>query len=188
MTKRLIASLACIAFVTACNPARKDEAAQPAGAATADASQPTGQPTGQPSGGLPADVSGAEALVKQLNAREAVPGTAAENAQFFAADLAAALTADGSQGEVGEVNYDYRWNAQDFETSEVTYAALPVGEDGALITVSFKNFGEPRQTFYDLCERPDASWRIRDVRSNDKPDGSLRQMLKLGPSSQATSC
>ena len=180
---RVVLGIAAGVLLAACSPAKKDEAAKPP--AAAETTPETSGPTGQP---VPADVSGAEKLVRDLNAREAVPGAGPDNDVFFARDLSAALKADGADGEIGEIAYDYRWNAQDFEITEVSYAALPVNTDRALVTVSFKNFGEPGQTFYDLCKRPDASWKILDVRSNDKPDGSVRAHLGLGRSEAATQC
>lgn len=182
MKMRLIVCVAGVALLAACGPAKKDEAPPPLAGQAADASHPTGAHT------VPADVRGAEMLVRELNSREAAPGTAVENQTYFAADIAAALTTDSSRDEVGNVDFDYRWNAQDVEITDVAYQALPVNTDRALITVTFKNFGEAGQTFYDLCKRPDASWKILDVRSNEKPDGSVRAMLKLRPSSEATAC
>jgi hypothetical protein len=179
---RLIAPVVSLTLLAACSPARRGEVAAP----PADG---VSNPASAESHTIPpADVSGAEKLVRDLNAREAVPVGGADYDAFFAQDISAAMKADGSPDEVGAIGFDYRWNAQDFDITEVSYQAEPVNTNRAMVKVGFRNFGEARQTYYDLCKRPDSSWRILDVRSNDKPDGSVRAMLKLRPSSEATAC
>jgi len=177
MTVRAILAVASAALLAACGLADKEEG-------------PPAKSITESNAALDAAMVDLAVLrVKDLNQGLALPDTAAENAQFFATDIAEALTRDGSGDEVGEVSFDYRWNAQDTEITEVSYAVEARGTDRALVTVSFKNFGEPGRTFYDMCRRqPEGHWRILDVRSNDQPDGSVRAMLKLPPASEATSC
>lgn len=178
MKVRLIVSIAAAALLAACGPAVKEEATA------------TAEEVAAANASLDAAMVDLAALqVKELNRRLTLPANAAENGQFFATDIAEALTRDGSGDEVGAVDFDYRWNAQDTRVTDVAYAVEARGTDRALVTVTFKNFGEPGRTFYDMCRRqPDGVWRILDVRSNDQPDGSVRAMLKLGPTSEATVC
>ena len=54
--------------------------------------------------------------------------------------------------------------------------------------LSYKNFGEPGTTIYDLCRRESGQWRILDVRSGAEPDASLRTALGAGPVAEAKGC
>lgn len=179
--KRLIVSVIGFAAMVACSPAKKDEPASPTAAPAAEAPAAAIDPS-------PTGTAGAEQLIRTLNGRVAAPGQPAETAAFFATDMATALDNDGTPDEVGAIDFDYRWNAQDTEVTGVTYHTAAAGPGRAAVTVSFKNFGETGTTYYDLCRRENGQWRILDVRSNNQDDGSVRAMLKLGPAAEATAC
>jgi len=119
-----------------------------------------------------------EDMVRRLNALEMIPEGAGMDA-YFAADISEAMKKDMAGDEVGAVSYDYRWNAQDFEVSDVAYQTMGLADGTGRVVVTFKNFGEFGTTLYDLCRRADGTWRIFDVRSNDQDDGSLRHALGL---------
>ena len=141
-------------------------------AASAAASMPAAKaPTALPAGPD-------QAMVQRLNALEMIPEGAAMDA-YFAADISAAMKKDMAGDEVGAVSYDYRWNAQDFEVSDVSYQTIAVGDGRGRVVVTFRNFGDAGRTTYDMCRRADGQWRIYDVRSNDADDGSLRHALGL---------
>lgn len=136
--------------------------------------------------GAPAATPEQVHLVERLYAREAAPS---QVGGLFARDLAAAYRKDtGTPGDVGAIDFDWRYGAQDLQVTglKVEPARLPPGQaamaDRALVRASFRNIGKPGEVFYRLCRRPDGAWRIADVYSKDSPDAwDLRQMLKLDP-------
>lgn len=179
MRMRLMVCVAGAVLLAACGQGGHKGA--PAASSTAQATDADGTSS--------TEVPGAEALIKALNARTGAPGGASpEVASFFATDIANAMAHDGSPGEVGAIDFDYRWNAQDTEISDVAYLAEATDADKAVVTVTFKNFDDQGATFYDMCKRADGQWRILDVRSSEQPDGSVRHMLKLGPADAAKAC
>ena len=138
-------------------------------------------PTVAPTAPAPADVATPERLVRQLNAEPEMPTEDGELAAYFARDLAAAIKAQNIPGELGAIDFDYRWNAQDAEITDVRYGAVADGRDGSVIRVTYANFGEPGATTYHLCRRSDGEWRIAEVKSGPDPDASLRTLLGLTP-------
>jgi hypothetical protein len=102
------------------------------------------------------------------------------SAGYFARDLDAALKRDSSRpGEVGAVDFDYRYGAQDVEISGLQFVA-DVDNDQARVVAVFKNFGRAHSVDWSLCRRPDGDWRIADAHSNTGPEEwDLRQMLRL---------
>lgn len=121
-----------------------------------------------------------EALVRRLNARPHIPTDDDDIDTFFAADLAAAVKADQRPGDLGAIDYDYRWNAKDVEITDVRYEVVADGPGGSLIRVDYLNFGRPGSTAYALCRRADGEWRIADVAGGAGADAaSLRAVLKL---------
>lgn len=125
-------------------------------------------------------------LVERLYAREALPP---KMGLLFAHDLAAAYRKDtGVPGEVGVIDFDWRYGAQDFQITGLKVEAAPLAPgqapmtDVGLVRARFKNFGKPGEVFYRLCLRPGVGWRIADVYSKDASDPwDLRDMLKLDP-------
>jgi hypothetical protein len=152
-----------------------------AGAASAAPATP------QPMGAATAPPS-AVRLVKGLYAHEAAPTRVAG---VFARDLARAFRKDIShKGEVGEIDFDWRYGAQDEEITELKVeavrlkpGAMPMADRGE-VRATFKNFGRPHEVLYRVCKSPEGGWRISDVSSvGEKADDTwdLRQLLKLDP-------
>ncbi len=73
---------------------------------------------------------------------------------------------------------DVFWGAQDWEITELTFALTATGanEGGqSVVTVSFKNFGEPRQAIITLIKQVEV-WKIDNVGWDDGYD--LRRMFR----------
>jgi hypothetical protein len=145
--------------------------------AAAEAPQPLGAPSAPPE---------AVRLVKSLYAHERTP---THVAGVFARDLASAYRTDISHpGEVGEVDFDWRYGAQDVQITELKIeaarlkpGAMPMADRGE-VRATFKHIGEPNEVLYRVCRAQRGAWRIADVSSNSGDDKwDLRQLLKLDP-------
>jgi hypothetical protein len=110
-------------------------------------------------------------------------------AGIFARDLERAYRNDISHpGEVGEIDFDWRYGAQDFQITELKIeaarlkpGAMPMADRGE-VRATFKNFGKPYEVLYRVCRAQSGAWRIADVSSNSGDDRwDLRQLLKLDP-------
>jgi hypothetical protein len=143
------------------------------------------------------------ALVNSLYVHKAAP---AHVERLFAADLAAAYRRDtGHPGEVGAIDFDWRYDAQDVRITDLKVFWGPPAEDsrrppalaparkGAAVLppvetpapraveASFRNFGKPRAVFYSICRTARGELRIADVYTTGRDRWSLRRMLKLDP-------
>ncbi len=97
---------------------------------------------------------------------------------FFAADLAKAYRKDGSNpDEVGAIDFDWRYGAQDTEITGLAFSQME-GPKAATVTVRFKNFGKPGVVVYELCHAT-RGWRIADVHKSGEDAWDLRVLLKL---------
>jgi hypothetical protein len=125
------------------------------------------------------------ALVRRLYAHKLLPDHVDRQ---FAHDLARAYHRDTSHpGEVGAIDFDWRYGAQDFQITDLAIVRVPrpAGQppkvDLARVNVSFRNFGKPGLVTYRLCRSPVRGWRIADV--SEAGSGAdawdLRRMLKL---------
>lgn len=171
MMSRALAVLVGVAVLAACGPPDIEEAA-------ANRTQ-AAPPAAAPAAPAPAAVATPERLVRLLNAEPEMPTEDGELAAYFARDLAAAMKAQNVPGELGAIDFDYRWNAQDAEITDVRYESVADGPGGSVIRVTYANFGEPGVTTYELCRRSDSQWRIAEVKSGPDPDSSLRALLGL---------
>ena len=117
-------------------------------------------------------------LVRALYRPEGAPSTRPELNRFFDADLARALWTDSQGEEVGAVDFDFRYDAQDTEIAGLAFEKAP-RDNGATVTASFRNFGKPVRVIYRLCVRG-PGWRIAEVSAGDG-SWSLRRMLGLAP-------
>lgn len=189
MTRQFAFAAGLAALLGACSPANPaSQSAQAPGMADPSPAAAPAAVAPDLASNAASGAAGAEQLVRTLNARSTIPETKAEFAKFFATDIAAAFKPEVDLGEVGSIDYDYRWNAQDFEIADVTYATASDGRGRATVTVSYKNFGEAGTTIYDLCRRESGQWRILDVRSGAEPDASLRSVLEAGPIRETNGC
>ncbi len=118
-------------------------------------------------------------LVRQLYRRDSIPVSNAGVDRFFARDLARAMKKDmKSKDEVGVLDFDYRYGAQDFEVTELTFKKQAVG-NGATVTASFKNFAKAEVVTYRMCIAA-KGWRIADIAgASDEERWELRKMFKL---------
>ena len=88
--------------------------------------------------------------------------------KYFAPTLANLIWKDArtSQGEVGAIDGDPLYDAQDFEIKKLTVHPAEAGDDTALVTVTFLNFGKKAKIIYTLVLAHDV-WRISDIRYED---------------------
>lgn len=145
-------------------------------------------------------------IVNSLYVHKAAPSHVE---RLFAADLAAAYRKDTrKRGEVGAIDFDWRYDAQDVKISDVKVfwasppedtqtspapwptpqahalaPALPPVETPApkAVEAAFRNFGKPHAVFYSFCRTPRGELRIADVYTTGRDGWSLRRMLKLDP-------
>jgi hypothetical protein len=120
-------------------------------------------------------------VVQALYAEPALSVDSPAAHSVFAADLDAALKADSTPGEVGAIDFDYRYGAQDTRISGLQLLEEVDGNLAKVVAV-FKNFGRPESVDWLLCRRSSGEWRIADASSNtdrDSPPWDLRDLLKL---------
>ncbi|HYE45184.1 MAG TPA: hypothetical protein VEA44_05360 [Caulobacter sp.] len=94
---------------------------------------------------------------------------------YYSRDLAAAL-ARSQDSEDGGVGFDWLYDAQDAEITDLTFESIADGPDGSLIEARFKNFGEEKAVRWELCRRPNGEWRVVNVTGGD---WTLRDLLEL---------
>ncbi len=120
------------------------------------------------------------AVVQALYGEQTLTFTPSRSATYFARDLDTALKIDaGNPQEVGAVDFDYRYGAQENEVSGLEL--LPeVDNDQARVVAVFKNFGKANSVEWTLCRRANGDWRIANAGSNTgSEEWDLRRMLKL---------
>ena len=143
-------------------------------------------------------------MVNSLYLRKAPPSHVE---RLFAADLAYAYRKDsGNPNEVGAIDFDWRYDAQDVKITDLKVFWAPPPADsgpppamapgpgkgrGAVLPVetpapkaveaSFRNFGKPYAVFYSFCRTARGELRIADVYTTGRDRWSLRRMLKLDP-------
>ena len=117
-------------------------------------------------------------LVRALYRPEAAPSTRPELNRYFDPDLAGALWKDSQGEEVGAVDFDFRYDAQDVAITGLAFTKTHRNGE-ATVTASFANFGKPVRVVYRMCVRR-TGWKITDVSAGDGV-WSLRRMLRLGP-------
>ena len=82
--------------------------------------------------------------------------------RYYSRDLAAAL-ARSQDSEEGGVGFDWLYDAQDAEITDLTFEAIADGPDGSLLEARFKNFGEAQTVRWELCRRTNGDWRVVNV-------------------------
>lgn len=83
--------------------------------------------------------------------------------------------ANDSSGEVGALNADPLYNAQDTEIKNFSVGQPKIENGKAKVVASFENFGEKRSVNYELVQKG-SDWKIEDI--NYGKDGTLREWLK----------
>jgi Protein of unknown function (DUF3828) len=165
MSNRVIAFLLS-GVLFACTAETPKTETQPAAApATATATATAPAPPPAPS------AADAEKLVADLYAEHAAdrgPFFQTEDRarldRFFVPELADLIWKDvvASQGEVGALDFDPLYNAQDFEVKNLAVKADPPAGTSANVVVTFENFGTKEEIRYSLTA-VGGGWKITDV-------------------------
>jgi hypothetical protein len=124
-----------------------------------------------------------EAYIRDFYRRELLPVKRAELRAVFVGDLAAAMLKEYGKDEPGELNFDYRYGAQDWEVKNLRFETSP-RLDGALVTSRFESFGKAFTIRFRLRAAGPDGWRIADVYApaqNGDTSWSLRGKLGLAP-------
>jgi Protein of unknown function (DUF3828) len=80
-----------------------------------------------------------------------------------------------SKGEVGKLDFDPLYAAQDFDIKDFSVALVAEQKDSAEVTASFKNIGTSKKIVFLLL--PSAQgWRITDIKYSD--GSTLKGILK----------
>ncbi len=115
-------------------------------------------------------------LVRAIYTRDALPTSERDMAWFYAADLKRALKADSRPGEVGAIDFDFRYGAQDFDVTGLKFSKTGQSSE-ATVAASFVNFGKPMTIVYRMCLGR-TGWKIADV-TDGGGEWRLRALLKL---------
>jgi len=84
--------------------------------------------------------------------------------KYFEKSLADSIWKDAvhSKGEVGAIDGDPLYDAQDMEIKKFAIKKPRYEEGRALVDVTFENFGKPQTIMY-IVVKGKAGWRIRDI-------------------------
>ena len=80
-----------------------------------------------------------------------------------------------AKGEVGRLDGDPLYNAQDMEIKDLSISPPETAKAETRITVRFKNFGQSTRIVYVLTRSGDG-WKISDIRYDD--GSSLKKILE----------
>jgi|SRR5919197_2018867 hypothetical protein len=80
-----------------------------------------------------------------------------------------------SKGEVGKLEFDPLYNAQDFEIKNFSVALVTQQKDSAEVAASFKNMGTTEKIVF-LLSNTTPDWRITDIKYSD--GRTLKGILK----------
>ena len=82
---------------------------------------------------------------------------------------------EDSRGEVGKIDFDPLYDAQDFEISDFNLVVLPNKNGAGYVAARFKNTGIDQEIIFAL-QRTKMGWRIADIQY--KNGRSLWKILK----------
>jgi hypothetical protein len=80
-----------------------------------------------------------------------------------------------AKGEVGRLDGDPLYNAQDIQIRDFSVSAPEMAGGETRVTVHFKNLGQPARVIYVFSRAADG-WRISDIRYDD--GSSLKKILQ----------
>lgn len=119
---------------------------------------------------LAACASQPRSVVSAAYGERDVAAVTAQANQYFARDLAAALTANP-----GAAPFDYRFDDEDM--AQAVRLAQAAGDDFARVQARY-NRGRS-EVIWNLCKTPEGAWRIADAGSADNDSWTLRERLDL---------
>src|SRR5881398_1885827 len=73
---------------------------------------------------------------------------------------------EASKGEVGKIDFDLLYDAQDFEISDFNLVVLPNKKGSGYVAARFKNMGIDQEITFAL-QRTKMGWRIADIQYKD---------------------
>jgi len=79
------------------------------------------------------------------------------------------------KGDVGQLEFDPLYNAQDFEIKDFSVALITQKKDSAEVAASFKNMGKNEKIMF-LLSNTAQGWRIADIKYSDRH--TLKEILK----------
>ena len=85
------------------------------------------------------------------------------------ADLIWKEITETPEGEVGNLDFDPLYNAQDTKITSFQIAKPMVEGDTSTVSVSFRNFGQPTRITFQM-HRNTEGWKIKNVLYGDKTD------------------
>jgi Protein of unknown function (DUF3828) len=96
---------------------------------------------------------------------------------YFAKDLLSLYLKDQleSKGEVGKLDFDPLYDAQDFDIKDFSIALVSQQKDSAEAAASFKNIGKSEKIVF-LLSNTAQGWRITDIKYSD--GRTLKAILK----------
>ena len=80
-----------------------------------------------------------------------------------------------SKGEVGKLDFDSLYDAQDFDIKDCSVSLVAERKDSAEVAASFKNMGTSERIVFLLSNTAEG-WRITDIKYSD--GRTLREILK----------
>ena len=80
-----------------------------------------------------------------------------------------------AKGEVGRLDGDPLYNAQDMDIKDFSVSAPEITDGEARVTVNFKNLDKPTRVVF-MLSRTANSWKISDIRYDD--GSSLKKILE----------
>jgi hypothetical protein len=80
-----------------------------------------------------------------------------------------------SKGEVGKLDFDPLYDAQDFDIKDFSVALVAEQKDSAEVASSFKNIGKSEKIVF-LLSNTAQGWRITDIKYSD--GRTLKEILK----------
>jgi hypothetical protein len=97
--------------------------------------------------------------------------------KYFDKTLADSIWKDAndSKGEVGVIDGDPLYNAQDMEIKNFSVGQAKIESSKATVPVTFENFGKKYSITYELVQK-DSAWKIEDI--NYGSNGTLRGWFK----------
>jgi len=167
---RYIALIAAMLFASACSappPAAPNNAADPTPPAAAD---PAATPVSG-SGAL-APTAFPESVISELyklhDAQKGPFFQAKDRAlvdRFFTKAIADLIwkNNNGPEGEIGAIDFDPLYDAQDTDIKGLAFTASDVKENTAAVTANFTNFGEKRSIKF-LMKLDGDKWKIDDIK------------------------